>query len=396
MAAGALGDWRLVARAALALVLANARYWTSVAPVVRRELKRWELRAQGIDDPELRTLALAKLQGEGFHAEAAAMLATFAPRAQRSSVVEAIVALELMFDYLDALSERPSEDPLADGERLFGVFVNAVLVPRESTEEHPELAQQDGGYLEALSRVVSSAVAQLPAAPAITEVAQRIASLSGETQTRMHAAAQLGTGQLEGWAIPEAEGSGLGWREFVAGSASSVLVLHALIAAAADPRTTGEVAARIADAYLLTCVLLTLLDGLVDYDQDKAHDGSEGPRYLSLFDDRDELAGTMAAVARRAIAQARALPGGARHVMILTGVAAYYSSAPGAENELARPAIATLRRELAPLMSPTLAVMRAWRSARRRARFFRARGDGESYDESPPERGTVDSPRCCG
>jgi hypothetical protein len=52
--------------------------------------------------------------------------------------------------------------------------------------------------------------------------------------------------------------------------------------------------------------------------------------------------------------------------MILAGVVAYYASEPGAGDELARPAVARLQQELAPLMSPTLAIMRAWRWARRR------------------------------
>jgi len=389
MTASAPRDRHLQARAGLALVLANARYWTSVAPVARRELERWELRAQAIEDPELRSLALAKLHDEGFHAEAAAMLATLAPRAHRASVAEAIVALELMFDYLDGLSERPSEDPSADGERHFGAFVNAVLVPGEVT--HPELAQNGGGYLDELSRAVSLSLARLPGALAITKVAGRIASNAAQAQTRMHAVPQLGTEQLEEWGLAQAVGTGLGWREFVAGSASSVLVLHALIAAAAEPRTTPDAAAQIAEAYLPTCVLLTLLDGLVDHDLDNAHDGPAAG-YLSLFEDRDELSEVFGEAARRAATRARGLPNGAHHVMLLTGVVAYYSSAPGAHGELARPVVSRVRRELAPLMSPTLAVMRAWR----RARLLRARGEGESYHETPPERGTVGSPKCCG
>jgi tetraprenyl-beta-curcumene synthase len=397
MTVNALRDRRLVARAGLALVLANGRYWTSVAPIVRRELKRWRVRADGIDNPDLRALALLKLDGEGFHAEAAAMLATLAPRKHRCSVAEAIVALELLYDYLDGLSERPSADPLGHGERLFAPLLEAVaLVPTGCAANLLGPGGEDGGYLQALSRVVSSAVAQLPAGPAITKVAQRVASRSGEAQTRMHAASQLGIAQLEAWARGQAEGSGLAWREFVAGSASSVLVLHALIAAAAKPGTTPEAAERIAEAYLSTCVVLTLLDGLVDYEEDEAHHGSERPSYLSLFEDRDELPEILGEGARRAATQARGLPNGAQHMMLLTGVVAYYSSAPGAAGELARPVVSRLRQELAPLMSPTLAVMRAWRGARRRARLYRARGEGESYDETPSERGTVGSPRCCG
>jgi tetraprenyl-beta-curcumene synthase len=361
-----LGDRRLVARAGLALVLANVRYWTSVAPIVRRELRRWELRAQGIQDPDLRALALQKLHGEGFHAEAAAMLATLAPRSRRGDAVEAIVALELLFDYLDGLTERPSADPLADGELLFGALVNAVaLVPTGTREpfEKPEL--NDNGYLEGLSRAVVVALARLPAAPAITEIAQRIAARSGQAQTRMHAAAQLGRKQVEQWARGEADGTGLQWRELLAGSASSVLALHALIVAAADSGTTPLQADEIASAYLSTCVLLTLLDGLVDYEQDQSHEGRDQPHYLSLYEDRQELAEVLSHGAQRAAMQARELPNGAHHAMTLAGVVAYYSSAPGAGGELAAPVVKRLDRQLAPLIYPTLALMRGWRLAKR-------------------------------
>ncbi|HWG07476.1 MAG TPA: DUF2600 family protein [Solirubrobacteraceae bacterium] len=367
MAADVLGDRRLAVRAGLALVLANGRYWTSVAPIVRRELKRWRLRAEAIGDPKLRALALAKLDGEGSHAEAASMLATFAPRARRASVVEAIVALELLFDYLDGLSELPARDPLPEGDRMFGALVDAVTFPCKDSgglvEQSPRC--NDGGYLDELSRVASLSVARLPAALAITRVAQRVAARSGQAQTRMHAAPQLGIAQLEQWGRRGAEGTGLEWREFVAGAASSVLMLHALSAAAADPRTTADDAARIEEAYLSVCVLLTLLDGLVDYEQDMAEEGSQRPGYLSLFGDRSELVEVLGRATRRAATQARGLPNGARHVMLLTGVVGYYASAPGADGEPARGVTAQLRHELGPLMSATLGMMRAWRRGRR-------------------------------
>ena len=364
--ATSVADCKLHARAGLALVLANARYWTSVAPTVRKQLKRWQVRARAIDDRDLRALALSKLHGEGFHAEAAAMLATLAPREHRSNVAKAIVALELLFDYLDGLTERRSGDPLADGERLFRAFTRAVVVPPASTGEilEPPENDRDGGYLDELSRAVSSALARLPAAAAVTYDARRIAARSGQAQTRMHAAAQLGSAQLRKWATAEADGTGLCWRELAAGAASSVLVLHALIAAAADPRTTPESAAELAAAYLSTCVVLTLLDGLVDHEQDTLPDGAGAPGYLDLYDDRSELADVLGHAARRAALQVRALPNGAHHTMILVGVAAYYGSAPGAEGALAQPVIARLRRELAPLASPTLAIMRSWRGVK--------------------------------
>ena len=376
-----LGSPRFVARAALALLVANVRYWTTVAPVVRGELRRWERRAQAIENPELRALALEKLHGEGFHAEAAAMLATLAPRAYRRDAVEAIVALELLFDYLDGLTERPSADPLGDGARLFEAYVDAVTVGGSEDVDgfganpdgrvgKDDSRADDNGYLEALSSAARAALSRLPAADAITASARASALRSAQAQVRMHAVPQLGIEQVRQWASSETDGTGLQWRELLAGSASSVLAVHALIAAAADPATTEDEGEAIERAYLHTCVQLTLLDGLVDHEQDvRMQDagalGSGGLGYIGLYEDREELARTLTDAATRAAAHARALRHGPHHAMTLVGVVAYYTSAPGARGELAAPIAGRLQHRLEPLMTPTLAVMRAWRRAKR-------------------------------
>ena len=101
-----MGSRRFVARAGLALVFAHGRYWTSVAPLVRRLLRDWEARASEIPDPHLNYLALEKLRSERFNVEVAAMIATIAPAEHRERAVEAIVALQVMYDFLDALTEQ--------------------------------------------------------------------------------------------------------------------------------------------------------------------------------------------------------------------------------------------------------------------------------------------------
>ena len=371
-----LGNRRFVARAGLALLQANVRYWTSVAPIVRGELRRWERRAKAIEDPELRTLALEKLSGEHFHAEAAAMLATLAPWCYRSDVVEAIVAIEVMYDYLDGLSERPSDDPLGDAQRLFDAYTGALAVGSESnsgalnsnydeSRRRDEPRQADGGYLEELSGTVSAALARLPAAGAITAVAQASAARSAQAQIRMHAIPQLGTGQLKDWAKGEAEGTGLPWRELLAGAGASVLAVHALIAAAANPGTTLKEAAQIESAYLSTCVVVTLLDGIIDHDRDTCAGGKDGLSYIDFYEDREELSQALTDAARQAARQTRALRNGPHHAMTLAGVVAYYASAPEARSDLARPVVERLQEQLAPLIYPTLAIMRAWRLAKR-------------------------------
>ena len=49
-----------------------------------------------------------------------------------------------------------------------------------------------------------------------------------------------------------------------------------LIAAAADPRTSPEQALAVDEVYLSICALTTLLDGLVDHEQDMSSTGNPG------------------------------------------------------------------------------------------------------------------------
>jgi tetraprenyl-beta-curcumene synthase len=369
-AVSVFSDRRLVARAGAALVLANARYWPAVAPVVRIQLSRWERSARAIHDPALQALALEKLREEHFNAEVAATLATLAPRAHRTHAVEAIVALEILYDYLDGLTESPSREALRDGHHLFRAFTDTVAPSVEPGRDyyryHPQ--SEDGGYLQELVVTVRIALAQLPAAAAIIEVARASAARCAEAQVRAHAVTRLGGTQLERWATREAAGTPLEWREFLAGAASSVLAVHALIVAAADHRTTDAQAIEIDRAYLSIGVLITILDSLIDYQHDLSQDQ---PGYIQHYQDHDLLTRQLGNAAQRAATLARALHNGAHHVMTLVGVVAYYTSAPTATDGLARPLTAHIQRQLRPLITPTLAVMRAWRIAKQARRRWR-------------------------
>jgi hypothetical protein len=354
-----------MARMSLALVLANARYWSTVAPLVRTQLAYWVQRAEAIPDPALQEVALVNLREEGFNAQATATLATLAPREHRASAVEAIVGLQVIYDYLDSLVERPLADPLGDARQLYHALIDAVVLDTEPRGDYYTHIPppDDGGYLEELVRVVRSALTRLPRKAAIAEVSKRAAERCAEAQVHAHAAPALGSAQLKLWARNNAAGTGLQWQEFLAGAVSSGLALHALIATAADPDTSREQVLAIDEAYLSVCALTTLLDGLIDYAQDMSSMGRPG--YIRYYEDRDALAQGLRSVIHRAAALARDTPNNAHHLMTLVGIVAYYSSAPTASSEFARPLTKQIRRELRPLLAPTLAVMRAWRIAKR-------------------------------
>ncbi|MGA7705007.1 MAG: DUF2600 family protein, partial [Solirubrobacteraceae bacterium] len=168
---------------------------------------------------------------------------------------------------------------------------------------------------------------------------------------------------LELWARENAPNSGLGWREFLAGAMSSGLALHALIALAANPRASREQALAMDALYLSLCSVSTLMDGLVDHEQDLL--GTGQPGYLRYYTDREALGRGLGGMIHRAVEQARETPEEAHHLVTLLGVVAYYSSAPAAADEFARPVVQRVTHELAPAIWPVLLIMRTWRAAKR-------------------------------
>jgi len=354
----------LAIRTGFALLTANVRYWSTIAPQVRRELRRWSQHANAIPDRSLRELAVDKLQREHFNAEVAATLATLVAREHRERVVEAIVAVEVMYDFLDALTEKPLDQPLSQGEHLYRPFTDVFAGGQAGDQhDHQAGAENDGGYLWELSATARDAIATLPASSVIADVGERAAVRCAIGQIRVHAAAQIGSAQLEQWAQRGAtEVEGLGWREFLAGSVASVLAVHALIVACADQEMDGCEAGEVDAAYLSIAALSTMLDSLVDYERDLT---TGDPWLVKLYGEPELLGAHLANVAERAVAQTRRLPHSAHHLMTLLGVVAYYTSAPEAQSRRVSPIVKRLHSELRPMILPTLAVMRAWRLAKR-------------------------------
>lgn len=352
----------LLIHACASLALATTRYWWGVAPIVRRQMRRWRAQASEIADPRLRTLAVAKLEAEGFNAEAAGMLATLAPCSHRAHAVEAMVAIEILYDYLDGLTEQASGVAADTGERLFAALLDAVAPHRPAQGDyyrhHPS---SEECYLPELVRAARGALASLPALAAVSDPMLAGALRGSRAQLRLHRMDSTDRGELERWARASATGSGMGWREHLAASACSVLAVHALIAAAADDGTTPMQATELDRAYVSMSVLPTILDGLVDSELDAS---SRGPGVLDLYPDMDAVRDGLERSVDELLARAARLPHGPHHVTMLAGVLAYYASSPGARREPVDGILDPLVRRLEPVAGLAMGVMRAWRAGR--------------------------------
>ena len=99
------------ARELAALALVMARFWLVVFPLVRVQVRGWQRLAATIPDPSLRAQALATLESERLSAAGAALFAATTPRRRDPGLVRALVAYQVICDYLDTLAEQPSERP---------------------------------------------------------------------------------------------------------------------------------------------------------------------------------------------------------------------------------------------------------------------------------------------
>ncbi len=338
--------------------MAAGRYWTGVFPVARSTQRRLLARAQAIPDPQLRADALASHHDKGSNSEGLAALAILAPSERRTQVVRSLVAYQLMLDYLDGVSERPSNDPLGNGLALHRAFDVALdpEVPHENYYAHSSMGD-DGGYLRELIEICRAPLRDLPSYPATREALLRQARLCRESQALNHALRYTSVeDELGDWAertVAEADlDSGFEWWELIAAAAASSLCVGALLALAATPGVEEEEARQVEAAYFpWASGLNALLDSLVDLDEDP-EGGSHLRRYES-YDVAAERLRTIACGARQRVAK---LPDGRLHEAILSAMGALYLIDKEAWRSGREPISLAVYGALGPLARPSLAI----------------------------------------
>jgi len=345
----------------ISVVTALVTYRRAVLPQVRAELRRWERWTVRIPDLVLRDAALSAIRDKSSNVEATAVFAILTPRAQRSSALRAMTALQTTIEYLDVLGEQLPNEPLADGLALHGAVVDAVTPGAAYSDWyrlHPQT--EDGGYLAELVATCQREVATLPSGRTVLVTVQRAARRCAEGQSYTHAAvgSVRGARALEAWAADLDEGSDYFWWELAAGASSSV-ALHALIAAAARGDTGSEEAECIDAAYFPPIGALTvLLDDLVDRDDDIA---AGEHNYLDYYPSSEIAAERFAFLTRESRASVASLRLGRQHTAILMGVGGFYLSTAAAKGDFGRPIRARMLEVLGAAVYPVLAAMRVLR-----------------------------------
>jgi tetraprenyl-beta-curcumene synthase len=323
-------------------------YTSTVLPRVGREREHWLARAARIPDPVLRDQALTALREKSANVDATGVFATLAPRRNRAAVVRAGTALQIAVDYLDSLSESVGEGGLEEGLRM-----QRVLLAASAPEEAHDLflgditGAEDGGYLGELIADCARASVVLPRIAECRGPLRAAIARCADGQAHTHAAAGGDSRALKGWAEGlEARGAYTWWE--VAAGASSSVAAHALLALAADDRSTVADAERTDAAYFPSIGALTvLLDDLVDLDEDVS---VREHNYIPYYADDQAVAERLGSIAEQAQAAIAPLPRRGRHEAILAGVAGFYLAQPAADAPRWK---ATRARLLESLGAPT-------------------------------------------
>lgn len=315
-------------RTAAAFVSAAWRYWFSVFPLVRREIRRLRCEAQRIPDPVLRTLALDALRRKCASLEGAAAFATFAPAQQRAVLARLLIDLQAVFDYADTLMEQPSTDSSANARRLHTALLVALRpdIPHQEYYRYHKYSD-DGGYLVRLVDVCRDSIQKLPSyqlvAPAVTTHVKRVLFY----QSEINLATARDYYRLERWATREQQNDddALAWWEIGAACGSS-LAVFAHVTAAVDPLLTRDQHDATDALYWPWAEgLHILLDSLIDRSEDRQ---TAQHNLLDHYATSREMTERLELLARQAADRAKLLA--PHHRLLLAGMTAQYLSDPNA------------------------------------------------------------------
>lgn len=309
-----------------------------------------------IPDPLLRALALDAHEAKRGHVEGAAIFAALVPRAWRVRAIRLIVAWQAAYDYVDSVSEQPCADRSGNGRQLHLALMHGLSAGSTQPDYYAHFDRhQDASYLSDLIRTASDTFSMLPRRELVQSPIRRATGRIVDYQELN----QLDQTPLARWASTQTPaGVALRWWEIAAASASSLAVL-ALIATAANPASTVADSAAIEQAYFPWIgALNTLLDSLVDLEEDSEIDRTS---LLAYYSSPDEAAERLRLIANRSMQATQTLPNSKRHALILAGMTSFYLATPEAHQPQARTAAESIEDELNPIASPWLLMHRARR-----------------------------------
>ena len=332
-------------------------------PAVAREVRGWRARARQIPDSELRRDALSALERKRGHTDGAALFWTI-PRARNPDLLRALVAYEIIWDYLDSVNEHGAIAGQANGRQLHLALLDALDANRPISDYylyHPW--RNDGGYLRALVEACRASCAQLPSYervhPHLLHEARRAQVLAINHDPD----ANRRDRGLRQWVVRECsqeEEMQAIWFE-LSGAASASPTIHALLSISAEPELTGAHIEQTRDTYFpWVSAVTTMLDSYVD----QREDSENGDHSYIAHYRTPELATTqICRLIQNSFTAASALPNGERHTLIVACMIAMYLSKDSARTREMQDTTKSLVSAGGSLTKILLPILRTWRIA---------------------------------
>jgi tetraprenyl-beta-curcumene synthase len=297
-----------------------------------------------------------------------AALFSVIPRKRSRPLLRLLTAYQVLWDFLDSLSETWRELAPRDTLQLHLALVDAVNPCGPMHDYYARLPlPDDGGYLRSLVEACRSCCRALPSfsevAPVLYKEAERIG-----VQAINHAAEPVQVSlALQNWVAREYPGTHeVSWFELAA-AAGANLAIYALFALAADTPCSID---RIEDTYRAyfpwSGALATMLDGFVDQFDDARHGDH---CYLAYYQSPDDATTHISRLVQRCLSETRSLKDGERHTLVAASMVAMYLSRDSARTSALSAATLQVAHAGGSLTCALLPVLRLWRVANK-ARAF--------------------------
>ncbi|HMH48218.1 MAG TPA: DUF2600 family protein [Solirubrobacteraceae bacterium] len=337
--------------------------------LVSREVEVWCARAAEIPDAELRADAFQALRGKRGNINGAALFWTL-PDQRNRDLLEALVAYEILADFLDCVSERGASLGIANGRQLHLALVEALDSGQEMSDYYRyHDSGDDGGYVRMLVGDCRAHCAALSGYEEVRPFLSRAASLSGVLAINHEPDPVRREQALQEWdddrladhpgRDPVVRGEHE-WYERTAG-ASAWLTVLAMLALAAEP---GRAARGAAETYAAYVDWIAPAGAMLDSYGDIVEDAASGDHsYIARYPSMKAAIERMGELIRGSRREARALPGGARHAVIVDCMIAFYLSKDSVRAPEMRKGACELERAGGPLIELLLPVLRVWRVA---------------------------------
>lgn len=302
------------------------RVYKYVLPGVDKELKELRAIAEAIPDLELRTQALASMEGKKFHCQGGAVYAC-AKLELRHVLIPLIVALQTISDYLDNLCDRSTSLNSEDFRMLHLSMLDAVN-PGAPLQDYYRYRSEneDGGYLHHLVSVCQQMASKLPSYESVQPYVSELVSLYSDLQVYKHIRKDMREPQLLAWwDAHKSSYPNLHWNEFAAATGSTLGMFMLFVAAAEDGLSPHDAGAIKSIYFPHVCGLHILLDYLIDQEEDLA--GGD-LNFCNYYDNDHLLVERISMIVIKAREDVRQLPAARFHRLIIEGLLALYLSDP--------------------------------------------------------------------